>query len=87
MPVAQARLRSLASVIAEVEAMLAELEEAETLLQKLGSRRAYVGFAGGIYIEVDRDEALEMIERRKRALRALLEKLKSEASRGQAGAG
>lgn len=79
-----ARLRSLQALIAEIEAALAELEEAEELLAKTSGKRAYIGFAGGLYIEASRDEALEYIERRKRALRALLEKLRAEAEKAKA---
>jgi len=74
----EARLKTLPVLLAELEAALAELEEAETLLQR-GAKKAYIGFAGGICIEVDRDEALELIEKRKRAIKALIEKIKAEA--------
>ncbi len=79
-----ARLRSLQALIAEIEAALAELEEAEELLTRASGKRAYIGFAGGLYIEATRDEALEYIERRKRALKALLEKLRAEAEKARA---
>ncbi len=77
------QLRTAQTLIAEIEATLAELEEAETLLQRTKSGKAFIGFAGGIYIEVSRDEALEYIEKRKRSLRALLEKLRQEASKSK----
>ena len=78
------RLRSLQALIAELQAALAELEEAEELLRRTSGGRAYIGFAGGLYIEASKEEALEYVERRKRALRALLEKLQEEARRAQA---
>ena len=64
----------------QIEAELAELEDAEKLLRRAGGTRAYIGFSGGIMIEVSKDEALEYIEERKARLRALLEKLRREAS-------
>ena len=63
----QARLR------AEIEATLAELEEAEEILRKASGSRAYIGLAGGLMIEVTKEEALEYIAARKARLRALLE--------------
>lgn len=63
----------------QVEAELAELEDAERLLKRAGSARAYIGFSGGIMIEVPKDEALEYIEERRARLRALLEKLRKES--------
>ena len=72
--------RSLEAYMIEVEALLAELEEAKSLLSKASGSKAYIGLAGGLYIEVPKDEALEYIERRKLMLKTLLEKLREEAS-------
>ncbi len=76
---AQARLVTDKALVAEIEATLAELEEALDLIRRTSGEKAYIGFSGGIFIEVSKDEAIEYIERRKRSLRAILEKLKSEA--------
>jgi len=71
-----------ARLIAEIEAALAELEEAEELIRKGTASRVYIGFSGGIMIEVEADKALEYIEARKARLRALLEAAKKRREGG-----
>jgi len=73
-------------LIEYIKYSIAEIEEAEELARKIGKGRAYIGVSGGIMIEVSLEEALEYMERRKRALRALLERLKEEARRESAAA-
>jgi len=77
-------LVSDARLIAEIEAALAELEEAEELIRKGTASRVYIGFSGGIMLEVEKDEALEYIAARKARLRALLEAAKKRAGQGEA---
>ncbi|GEM_PF-3412733 len=57
------------------EALMRELEEAEEYIRK-SDRRIYASFGGALFIEVSREEALEIIERDRRRIRELLEKLK-----------
>ena len=71
-------LQSQAALLAELQATLAELEEAEELIRKTSGKSAFIGFSGGIMIETSKDEALEYIERRKRAIKALIEKIQAE---------
>ena len=63
---------------AELEASLKELEEAERLINKINSERAYIGLAGNLMIEVSKDEAIEYIRRRKETIMLLLKKINSE---------
>ena len=77
---ATAKLKTRDAVIAEIEAELAELEEVESLL-KNKDRRVYVGFSGGIMVEMSADEALDYIERKKALLRTVLERIKGEAAK------
>jgi prefoldin subunit 5 len=64
------------ALAAEVEATLAELEEAEALIRRSGSARVYIEFPGGVCVEVSREEALEYIGERRARLRAILERLR-----------
>ena len=74
--------REKSRLLTELEATLAELDEAEELLRKVSGSRAYIGFSGGIVIEVPKEEAIEYIEQRRARLRVLLEQLRKEAQKG-----
>ncbi len=63
---------------AELETSLRELEEAEKLINKINSERAYIGLAGNLMIEVPKHEAIEYIRRRKETIMLLLRKIDSE---------
>lgn len=58
----------------ELEARLREMEEAKRILEEGRASRVFLRFGGEVMIEVDRDYALEYIERRVLALRAALRK-------------
>ncbi|MEB3851963.1 MAG: hypothetical protein LRS49_05245 [Desulfurococcales archaeon] len=66
------RVYNEAALRVEVEAALEELEEAESLIRKSRSPRVYISLAGGVCVEVDRDEALEYIAERRARLKSLL---------------
>lgn len=76
------RPREKSRLLTELEATLAELDEAEELLKKVKGSRAYIGFSGGIMIEVPKEDAIEYIEQRRVRLRVLLEQLRKEAQKG-----
>ncbi len=69
------KLYTEAALRAELETTLAELEEAESLIRKASGSKVYITLAGGICIELSREEALEYIAERKARLRALLSSL------------
>ncbi len=76
-------LQSRAALLAELQATLTELEEAEELIRKTSGKSVFIGFSGGIMVEASKDEALEYIERRKRAVKALIEKIQAEIRKEQ----
>ncbi|MEB3861826.1 MAG: hypothetical protein GSR84_06365 [Desulfurococcales archaeon] len=56
----------------ELEARLREMEEARKLIEEGRASRIYLKFGDEVMVEVDRDYALEYIERRILALKAAL---------------
>ncbi|MCE4603294.1 MAG: hypothetical protein F7B18_08940 [Desulfurococcales archaeon] len=56
----------------ELEARLREMEEARKLIEEGRASRIYLKFGGEVMVEVDRDYALEYIERRILALKAAI---------------
>ncbi len=57
---------------AEIEARIKEIEEAVKIIQEGKAKRIYLSFGRDVMIEVDRDYALEHLERRLLALKAAL---------------
>lgn len=62
-------------LILETQLELEELREAKKLIEKSGERKIYIGFSGGLMIEVTREEALEYIERKKLILKKFIDTL------------
>lgn len=58
------------------KAIMRELDEAEEFLRKRGERKIYASFGGALFIEVTRDEALEIIGRERKRVEELLARLK-----------
>ena len=56
----------------EIETRIRELEEAIKIIQEGKAKRVYLSFGRDVMIEVDRDYALEHLERRLLALKAAL---------------
>ncbi|MEB3778658.1 MAG: hypothetical protein GSR85_00275 [Desulfurococcales archaeon] len=59
-------------VKAEIETRIREIEEAIRIIREGKAKRIYLNFGRDVMIEVDKDYALEHLERRLLALRAAL---------------